>query len=437
MPFGFSFGKSTVGEVIAIDFGVSSLKVLQASQGDAPKLQAIACAATPDELSEKHAERLAFQAQALPELLKQGGFKGKRAVCTLSACHSLVQHVQIPKTDGANRAALLNEQLRKVTGRDPSGLILRTFDVCDVTRSGKKCEEVLCVALPRDVVLAHVRALQNAKLEAVGVHCEQLASVRAFDRITRRAGDSALTSLYIDLGYGTTKVMIVHGRELVFGKTIQVAGRQLDRAFARAHKSTTAKVRRTGAPLVATPMTQQVRQANAALDDTAALTAKLVHESQARNGAGAPAPGPALTAGSPAPEASAPATAVADGEERRTGNTPSMLCELGESAADEPSPEAAITSVLDALADEVAMCVRYHGALFPDRKIDRFVFAGGEARQLEIARRVSKALRCQAHFADPFAHLDRAGVRAVGVDLSSPQPGWIVPLGLSVAPTDL
>ncbi|MFZ4575444.1 MAG: hypothetical protein ACOYN0_13675, partial [Phycisphaerales bacterium] len=70
---------------IAIDFGVSGLKVLQLEAGEQPKLVAAAYMATPDELLKDNVKRLEHQLKALPKLVKQGGFKGKRAVCTIPA----------------------------------------------------------------------------------------------------------------------------------------------------------------------------------------------------------------------------------------------------------------------------------------------------------------------------------------------------------------
>src|SRR5690606_28607283 len=70
---------------IAIDFGVGALKVLQLTGGDEPSLVAAAMLETPDDLLANTAKRIAFQAEALPRLIKRGGFKGKRAMCAIPA----------------------------------------------------------------------------------------------------------------------------------------------------------------------------------------------------------------------------------------------------------------------------------------------------------------------------------------------------------------
>ena len=55
---------------VAIDFGVGSLKVLQVANGEKPTLVAAAAVRTPDHAINDHSKRLAFQADILPELLK-------------------------------------------------------------------------------------------------------------------------------------------------------------------------------------------------------------------------------------------------------------------------------------------------------------------------------------------------------------------------------
>src|SRR5688572_3438512 len=68
---------------LGIDFGVGSLKVLQVGLGEPPTMTAAACVETPDEILADHAKRLEFQSEALLRLVKSGGFKSKRAICSI------------------------------------------------------------------------------------------------------------------------------------------------------------------------------------------------------------------------------------------------------------------------------------------------------------------------------------------------------------------
>ena len=99
---------------IALDFGASSLKALQVGAGDLPELISAAAIDTPDELMANPAKRIAFQIEALPDLIRAGRFKGKRAVCGIPAGHTVVKHLQAQPTQGWPR------RVRSTTRRGPT-----------------------------------------------------------------------------------------------------------------------------------------------------------------------------------------------------------------------------------------------------------------------------------------------------------------------------
>ncbi|MBC7835562.1 MAG: hypothetical protein H7Y88_10760, partial [Phycisphaerales bacterium] len=97
-----------------------------------------------------------------------------------------------------------------------------------------------------------------------------------------------------------------------------------------------------------------------------------------------------------------------------------------------------LSEPLEALTDDIAMCLRYHDSLFPGRKINRAIFVGGEARHRGLCQHVARTLRLPAQVADPLSRLARTGgERCTNVDMKLPQPGWAVPYGLCISPTDL
>lgn len=357
MPFGLF--KSVAPPPIGVDFGVSRLKALQAApsadESGLPTLMAQASREVPSNLWDKPVERLEWQAAALGEMLGAGPFKGRRVACAISSAHCFAQHVQIPKDGKQNPADIINEELRAVTGRDPSTLITRHYEVGEVSRGGHKKAEVVCFAMPREAVIAHMRAIKACKLEPVGVHSEHTALVRSMDRLHKQDAAGGAT-LIVDLGGSSTKIVVSHGKELVVAKTVGVGGRQLSQS--------------------------------------------------------AQTPAPRLE--------------------------PTGGAQGGVAMAEAPPAIEAVNPELSILADEVAQCVRYHHALFPDRKVDRLVFVGGEALRTETCRVIARAVRVPAQMADPLASLPReAGFRCDGDQNMSAGPSWAVALGLCVLPTDL
>jgi Tfp pilus assembly PilM family ATPase len=408
---------------IAVDFGVGSLKVLQVAQGDPPTLVAAALLQTPDEYLTDHNKRLSFQLDALPELVKSLEFRGNRTVCSIPAACSMVKHMQFQTEPGVSLGSLVQSAIPAQLGCDPAAIVFRHSQVAQV---GKKTE-VICMATARETVQRLMNSMKAAKLEPVGMHSEFHAIIRAFDPITRRARDSALTSLYLDIGAGATKVAIANGRELVFARTIDLGGRHLDAAVSKQLRLSIAEARERRLMMADLIRKAAVQTAPAAAPAAPQVSAGMALLSAAMRKAGVE-------------ESETSRTDTALLEDRRHGRKSagagrglSGVPDFGAGCA-----EADLTEPLEILTDEITMCMRYHESLFPDRKVGRTVFVGGEARHLGLCQHVARMLKLPAQVGDPTASVGRSGEEPViGVDFNEAQPGWAVALGLCLSPTDL
>lgn len=412
---------------IAIDFGSSSVKLLQIGAGDKPPLIAAAELPITTTMAANPAELQEHLGRELPKLLRQGRFKGKRVVCSVPCGQTMIQHVQISPSDSpANRDALVKAQLQAQFGWSPGNVVVRAIDVTEVHRDSQPRMETICFAVARETVMNHVQLLGRCKLEVVGVHTEVMAMVRAFEHLHRRKDDENVTTLYIDLGYGGTKVAIGHGSRLVFAKCIQLGGRHLDH-------------------LIAETLHCDLAAAKAhRLSHNAALSAEAEAPAAARSGAMSSELPAMLRVGmaaadSPTASGSRSDAAAATVTDRRSGQQPAGL-RADITPADPPAPPAnmCFDDLLDSIVDELSMCVRYHESLFPGRAINRAIFLGGEARQSGLCRSIARALHMPAQLGDPLSRLLVAGTPVTpGLSLQTAQPGWAVPFGLCTAPTDL
>lgn len=216
---------------VAVDFGVSSLKLLQINTtGETYNLVAGAMLETPEPLFHDHARRLAFQLEHLPRLVRQGGFSGRRAVCSIPASQTFCKHLQLAKLEGVSTAEAVKSTISGQLGCDPEALVYRHFEVKTVSQSGKV--EVIGMAVGREMVQKLMAGLRKAKLELVGMHSEFAATLAAFDYLTRRADDHKAVVLYVDLGWSSTKITIAHGKDLVFARCVEMGGMHLDEAVA-------------------------------------------------------------------------------------------------------------------------------------------------------------------------------------------------------------
>ncbi len=362
---------------IAIDFGTSSAKLLQITPGERPSILAAVGLRIPDGIREDRNARLSYLEKQLPRMLRKGGFKGRRAVCSIPCADTLVQHIQIANTDGLPREESVRAHLLDQVGPASHGMVIRTYEVTEIVREGGAVSEVICFAIPRETVMKYVELLQKCKLETVGVHSEVIGMVRAFDQMEQASPGKSVTTIYVDIGWAATKVAITHDAQIVFARCIQMGGQQIDKRMAE----------RLGCD-VATARAQRISE-------------QVLAEGEA-----------------PPPKVKKKASAVATEE---GGGAEVELAELGH-----------------ALADELSMCVRYHQSLFRGHAIDRMIFLGGESRNITLCQQIARHLNLPAQLGDPLTRFEtRRSLRTPGLSLGQPQSGWAVACGLCVAPTDL
>lgn len=408
-----ALGKSGPSAV-AIDFGIGSLKLLQVIPGEPPSLVAAACLETPEHLLGDTAKRIEFQVAELPNLIRKGGFKGKRAVCAVPASSAFCKHMQLPRTDGVSVSNLIEAALPQQMGKAAHQVVFRYVEA-PVPERGVGKSEVVVTAVTRDLVNQLMGAVKAAKFEPVGIHGEFQAVIRAFDYLSKSPGESELTTLYLDIGAGTTSVVIAHGQRLAFTRTIALGGVHLDQTIAKQLKISFEEAVGTRRELI----------------QLTSKGASAAREARSADAAGQVEPAPLVGA--------AVGESGASPVEAPPPHKPSAMEELGlrpRGAARPPDPD--LSEQLEILCDEVWMCLRYHASLYPSKKIDRAVFVGGEARHTALCQHIARSLRIPARVADPMARVARPGSTPFsGVDFARPQPGWTVPLGLCLCPTDL
>jgi Tfp pilus assembly PilM family ATPase len=415
---------------LAIEFGAASIKMLQLVAGDVPRLHAAAELATPEQLVGDPTKRLAWQLEQLPAFVRSQAIRSRKVVCAIPASQTLCKSIQMSIPLGARPDEMVASMLAEQLNVDPSAICCRHVVAHNpALTGGTGAAEVVAMATSMGVVQQLMDGVRAAKMELAALYPEPLAVLRAFEHITRRAEDASLTSLYLDLGHASTKLTIAHGAQIVFAKTISIGGRTLDHLVARQGRYTPGEAH--AARLRLDSLTRRPEPVRAVgSTGIPALDAQMAKDARA-------------------------AEAAVGEAERRESSTPSGCVAIDEAGAgDRPSID--LSEALEALTEEIGMCMRYYESVFPGRRVGRAIFIGGEARQLPLCQYVAKALRVPASVADPlsrFARLsapasadDRAkatpsaptsGAGPMAPDLDRPQPGWAVVSGLAVSPTDI
>lgn len=382
MVFGFLKNKISP---IAVDIGTESIKVLQTEPGDEQvRLIAAASATIPEELRTQPRERSEFVAEAIRKILQQGNFKGTKAVTCLPASDMVFQHLRMAKMSEEELRKALPYEAQGKLPFDPGRSMLRHVVSTEVFQDQEPKNEVILMAASRESVERHLGILDKSKLEVVGIHVEPSALIECFSHVFNRKGDEEVSTLFIDMGAGSTHVVISHARHMVFAKHIRVGGATFTKKAAEALK-------------LGTGATQELR-------------VKMAQEATA-----ARLPTGVVSIGS-------------GGFNNGNGHAkldPDVVARI----------QAAIAEPLETLVSELELCVRYYESIFPGKNIHRIIFVGGESRHLGVCQKVAQRLGIAATLGDPLARLSRDEKTKCDFDLRTPQPGWAVAVGLGLGIT--
>lgn len=408
---------------IAINFGSSSVKLMQLDMKDPPSVVAAACLKIPETIRGSAAQVMEFLAKQLPVVIRNAGFKGKKVVTAIPTYQTYLQHLQVVEADGVSLDDIVGGQLQMQMNCSPNSLVVRNIKV-----SGAQCrdlsrKEVICFAASREVVMRYVNLLKKCKLDVLSMHTESFSTIWAFQHLYRRKEYQDCVTLYVNLAWSGTTVNIAHGSDLVFARHIHIGGQHFDQQIAKTLKCDLAEAAERRKEFQFPIMRSETEE----MAETAAGEASSTIEA----GVGDDDSATSL-------EGEQDHAATATSYDRRSGELPRefVVFESNDSCEKEIR-KYDFEELLDTLTDELSMCLRYHKGLFPNHEITRTVFIGGESNQSWLSGYISSHLGLHSYIGDPIARFaDRGATLIPDMSMNEPQPGWSVACGLCTAPSD-
>ena len=242
-----AFGLSSKNQVspIAIDFGSDALKVLQIDASDHIEVVAAGTAVLTEDAREDHASRVAFLEESLKTMLRTLPFRGKRAMLAIPGYQTLIHNFTMARCDDEDVDAMVDLQLQERLGVQAARMVTRNAKTADHHRGGAERTDVACLAAKRDLVMSYLQLAGRCRLEVVGMHPEPIALIRAVNGGSRNDAAAAgrelapLTpasgpsTLVLDLGHATSRLLILQNEHLRLARTIHAGGLHLLRQRTR------------------------------------------------------------------------------------------------------------------------------------------------------------------------------------------------------------
>lgn len=216
---------------VGLDIGSSSIKIVQIHRaGSKVRIGRHGIAPIPFGSLEGGAiQHLDIVAESIRGLLSDSKIKTKDAVIAVAGQTVIVRHVKFPLMERSELAEGIKWESERYI---PYPIDDASVDFEIVSRDeGNKEMEVMLVAAQKRLVETHIQAVKKAGLQPIAIDVQPFALLRSLGLL--RVDDSKVFVI-IDIGAGTTDLLIYKGGSPRFTRIIPVAGNRLTQAVADA-----------------------------------------------------------------------------------------------------------------------------------------------------------------------------------------------------------
>ena len=171
--------------------------------------------------------------QAVRRMHRQGRFTGNQVVTSVADSELTIKTIRVPEKSPAEVEQAILEEAGKRMPFDLSTARLEHLDVGRVQQGSEMCREVILLAVRDEDIRGEIDLLAQMGLEPVALDIGPCALFRSCERFLLRDADRDEVTLLVDIGATATKMVIGHGRDVTFIKSIACGGRDINQAVAK------------------------------------------------------------------------------------------------------------------------------------------------------------------------------------------------------------
>ena len=320
-------------------------------------------------------QRREFVTSAIKQMLAEGNFRGRNVVSCLPNDKLRITSLRLAEAEGEKVEQVLRKEVAERFGLDPDKDAISYVLAGDVRQGDEIKNELILFAADNGAIKGHIEMLEEAHLRPVAIDTIPCALFRSFERLLRRQEDRERTVVFADVGSRFTTVVFGRSGEIGFVKQIPVGGEKFNRQIAT--------------------------RLGVGIEEAGMLRRALQKESSARADSGFLASGQA--------------------SEEKDGLDASTRQVMVDS----------LTAVAEELAREISLCFRYYTVTFRGKRVERAVFAGGEAYENILLNVLRRQLTVEIEVAQPLRGFDM-----MNVNFDSDRRGllceWAVAVGLGL-----
>ncbi len=380
-----SWGLRTRGlRPIGLDVGNNSIKMIQLLiDGERIAVAAVQETRIDRSVRDDEKSRREFVVSAIKRMLTNGRFQGKNVVSCLPSGKLKITSLRLPEIDDGELELTLRREVAQRFGLDPHNDSINYVVAGNVRQGDEIKNELIVFAAANETIKNHIRLLVDAGLKPSSIDTVPCALFRSFERSLRRQEDRDRTTVFVDVGSNHTTVVFGRGGEISFVKEIPIGGDKFNQE-------------------VAAKLCITVSEAEA-LRETLKTEKGLSHSKSDQ--------------------------AVQSPQD----NGQIIDMQTRQIVVD------AVSSVVEDLAREISLCLRYYTVTFRGKRVERAVIAGGGAYEQVLLSVFRRHLTVELEIAQPLRGFDLSCERT-NLNFDSDRRGclceWAVAVGLSLKGLD-
>lgn len=218
--------------VVGLDIGTTAVRAVEVRDADSDHPVMLRCHEEPlpfGAVSRGEVLEPAVVAAALKRLWSTGGFTSKDVVLGMGYHRMVVRNLTVPKMSLRRIRESLPFQVQDLLSFPTSEALLDFYPIAEVESDGETGPQIsgLLIAALKDVVQAHIKSAKLAGLHTVNVDIMAFARSRAL----HRAATAPEVIVQIDIGGGSSSVLISSNGVPQFVRIIPSGGNQLTKAL--------------------------------------------------------------------------------------------------------------------------------------------------------------------------------------------------------------
>ena len=236
MPIGL-FGRRAKS-MVGLDIGTSRVKLVElTAKGASVELTRAAVELTPvDVIRDGKVVQPEQVAVVIKKALAAGHFRPGEVVAAIAGQGVVVRHVQFPKMPEEELREALKWEGQKYIPFPMEEAVVDFEVIHGIADPEAANMEVMLVAAQRSIVDSHLAAIELAGLSVVAVDVQPFTVLRALryepSGVQSPCSMSNGVVAYVDIGAGTTDIVIAEGEILRFTRIVPVGGYSFTRAIA-------------------------------------------------------------------------------------------------------------------------------------------------------------------------------------------------------------